>query len=291
MQNNSSKENWTRGLRNRVPMLKSVIYQLYHQCLYTKVNYPTIKKSWVSHTLFWTSVPIFEAGPCWDLALALSLFLCQFYGHPHLHLFSSMGGRDATMVSFFLCLAAGSQLTQTQTWWPQMMCGLCIPFHYCHVFCLTNKQPSPVYTYCAISINLATPVTRYTLAEILVSALCPGHCYISQKIWQVTTRGPKNQGIWGGPAKVFGTLPKWLLPLLHLSALRGPVTCYCRIDRNGTVFLSAMYHMEITRNSLSCIAFFGGGFIVITRLTLLFLTNRVSPHHLEKMQDIMHLKP
>ena len=63
-------------------------------------------------------------------------------------------------------------------------------------------------TYCAISINSATPVTRYTLAEILVSALCPGHRYISQKIRQVTTGGPKNQGIRGGPAKVFGTLPK-----------------------------------------------------------------------------------
>jgi hypothetical protein len=85
---------------------------------------PTIKKSWVSHALFWTSAPVFEAGACRDLALALSLFLRRFYGRPHLLLFSSTGGRDATTVSFFLCLAAGSRLTQTQTWRPQMTCGL-----------------------------------------------------------------------------------------------------------------------------------------------------------------------
>jgi hypothetical protein len=85
---------------------------------------PTIKKSWVSHALFWTEAPVFEAGACRDLALALSLFLRRFYGHPHLPLFSSTGGRDATTVSFFLCLAAGSRLTQTQTWQPQMTCGL-----------------------------------------------------------------------------------------------------------------------------------------------------------------------
>ena len=36
--------------------------------------------------------------------------------------------------------------------------------------------------YCAISINLAGPVTRYTPAEILVLALWPGHRYIAQKI-------------------------------------------------------------------------------------------------------------
>ena len=69
-------------------------------------RYPTIKKSWVSHALFWTSAPVFEAGACRDLALALSLFLRRFYGRPHLLLFSSTGGRDATTVSFFLCLAA-----------------------------------------------------------------------------------------------------------------------------------------------------------------------------------------
>ena len=34
MQKNDMEENWTRGLRNIVPTLKSVIYQLCHQCLY-----------------------------------------------------------------------------------------------------------------------------------------------------------------------------------------------------------------------------------------------------------------
>ena len=55
-------------------------------------------------------------------------------------------------------------------------------------------------------------------------------------------------------------------------------------------FLSATYHMEITGNSISCVASF---FLVvaITGLTLLFFTNRVSPHHLEKMQEVVHLKP
>jgi hypothetical protein len=43
----------------------------------------------------------------------------------------------------------------------------------------------------AISINSASPVTRYTPAEILVSALWPGHRYIAQKNRQVTAGGPK----------------------------------------------------------------------------------------------------
>jgi hypothetical protein len=63
-------------------------------------------------------------------------------------------------------------------------------------------------------------------------------------------------------------------------------------------FLSATYHMEITGNSISCVAFGffflggggGGGVVAITGLTLLFFTNSVSPHHLEKMQEVMHLK-
>jgi len=52
--------------------------------------------------------------------------------------------------------------------------------------------------YCTISINSAGPVTRYTPAENLVSALWPSHRYIAQKIRQVTAGGPKIWGIQRG---------------------------------------------------------------------------------------------
>jgi hypothetical protein len=46
-------------------------------------------------------------------------------------------------------------------------------------------------------------------------------------------------GVYGvGPAKIFSTLPKWLLAPLHFGDLRGPVTRYCRIDQNRTVYSS-----------------------------------------------------
>ena len=51
----------------------------------------------------------------------------------------------------------------------------------------------------------------------------------------------RNFGVYGvGPAKVFGTSPKWPLPPLHFGELRGPVTRYCRIDRNGTVVCTGL---------------------------------------------------
>jgi len=39
----------------------------------------------------------------------------------------------------------------------------------------------------------------------------------------------------------FGSWPKWLLPPLHFGHLGGVITCYCQIDRNGTVL--NMLHM------------------------------------------------
>ena len=113
----------TSKLENLLIVMYSIVNNL-GKVFNLSNNNPTIKKSWVSHALFWTSAPVFEVGACRDLALALTLFLRRFYGRPHLLLFSSTGGRDATTVSFFLCLAAGSRLTQTQTWRPQMTCGL-----------------------------------------------------------------------------------------------------------------------------------------------------------------------
>ena len=62
--------------------------------------------------------------------------------------------------------------------------------------------------YYTISINSAGPVTHYTPAEILVSALWPGHCYMAQKIQQVTTGGLKFWGIWGRICQSIRHLPK-----------------------------------------------------------------------------------
>jgi len=65
----------------------------------------------------------------------------------------------------------------------------------CGVLVIASGFPT---SYCPISINSAGPVTRYTPAEILVSALFPYiryiACYIAQKIQQVIAGGPK---IWG----------------------------------------------------------------------------------------------
>jgi hypothetical protein len=63
-------------------------------------------------------------------------------------------------------------------------------------------------SYCDISINSAGPVTRYTPAEILVSALWSGHRYIAQKIRQVTAGGPKIWGIQRGTRQSIRHLPK-----------------------------------------------------------------------------------
>ena len=61
-----------------------------------------------------------ELAALLQLNFALHHSLCQFHGHPHpLFLFNMRGGH-ATAASSFLCLAACSWCTQTETW------GLCM---------------------------------------------------------------------------------------------------------------------------------------------------------------------
>ena len=78
--------------------------------------------------------------------------------------------------------------------------------------------------YSPISINSAGPVTHYTPAEILVLALWPGHRYTAQNIQQVTTRGPKNWGIWRGTRQSIQDLPKLTVTSVTFRQFERP--CY-----------------------------------------------------------------
>ena len=133
---------------------------------------------------------------------------------------------------------------ELRLWWKFKARGFRKPlnFRICfqnqHAMMMYDHQKKPgffCWSYCAILINSAGPVTHYTLAEILVSALWPGHRYIAQKFSRWPPEAQKFGVYSVGPAKVFGTSLKWPLPPLHFGDLRGPVTRYCRIDRNGTV--------------------------------------------------------
>ena len=123
---------------------------------------------------------------------------------------------------------------------------------------LANNLPRMEWKYCSISFNSAPSVTRYQLAEILISAgprferdiqifsagrgkFCARslqivHCKLNY-IYYLYNACKRNRGASGNffvflihffePSDGFGILPKFALPALHFSNFEHCMTCYC----------------------------------------------------------------
>ena len=93
------------------------------------------------------------------------------------------------------------------------------------------------WRYCTISINLAGHVTRYMPAKILNSAHRGNDRYIHFFLANFYDFFVIFKAFFMTSFYGFSTWPKWLLQLLHFGIFGVAVTCYCQIDRNGTVYV------------------------------------------------------
>ena len=101
-------------------------------------------------------------------SLALSLCGPQFHAHLPLSPFSSMQGRRAMEVSFCLCLAGCSLLTQPQTCWPQMMCACAFP---CAIIMSFISSMNNLRRSTRMHDTSYRPHTMWSLPEIISVAL------------------------------------------------------------------------------------------------------------------------